>query len=127
MAGTAAQKAQKLKADEWLSRTAFREGFFDGTEFGSRVTVLKYVQENFGDGPGLHVHQYDEIFIILSGKALFKIGEDYIEAETGDVLFGPANIPHKFKNIGFTPLKTMDIHLSEKWIQEDLQDAETDW
>ncbi|MDM6891151.1 cupin domain-containing protein [Enterobacter cloacae] len=105
----------------------FREGHFDGTEFGASVTVLEYVQENFGEGPALHVHKYDEIFIILSGKVLFKIGDDYIEAEAGDVLFGPANVPHRFKNVGFTPLETMDIHLSDKWVQDNLEDSDADW
>lgn len=61
------------------------------------------------------------------GKALFKIGDDYIEAEAGDVLFGPANVPHKFKNVGFTPLQTMDIHLSDKWFQDNLEDSDADW
>lgn len=85
------------------------------------------MQDKYGAGPSLHVHKYAEIFIILSGSALFKIGDEVIEAETGDVLFGPANVPHKFKNIGFAPLETLDIHLSDKWIQQDLEDDDTDW
>ena len=127
MTNTAIRQARKLKAEEWLSMNPFRRGFFDGTEFGVNITVLNYTQANFGEGPTLHVHKYDELFIVLQGKALFKIGEQCIEAEAGDVLFGPANVPHKFKNIGFTPLETMDLHLSDKWIQEDLVDNDPDW
>jgi len=91
------------------------------------LRFLRYTQEAYGAGPSLHVHTYPEIFVILSGTALFKIGEEVIEAQSGDVLFGPANVPHKFKNTGSGPLETLDIHLSEKWTQEDLPDDDPDW
>ncbi len=121
------QKAQKLNAESWLSLPDLKDGNFDGTVFGTTVSVLKYVQEKRGAGPSLHVHTYPEIFIILNGAALFKIGDEYIEAKTGDVLYGPANVPHKFKNTGTEPLETLDIHLSEKWIQQDLPDDDPGW
>lgn len=121
------QQAQKLDAAAWLSLPDLKDGHFDGTVFGANVSVLKYIQEKRGAGPSLHVHTYPEIFIILNGTALFKIGEEVIEAHTGDVLYGPANVPHKFKNTGSVPLETLDIHLSNKWIQEDLPDNDPDW
>lgn len=120
-------KAQKLDAGAWLSLPDLKNGNFDGTVFGTQVSVLRYTQEAYGAGPSLHVHTYPEIFVILSGTALFKIGEEVIEAQSGDVLFGPANVPHKFKNTGSGPLETLDIHLSEKWTQEDLPDDNPDW
>ena len=48
--------------------------------------------------PVWHVHPYDKIFIIREGRALFTVGEIRIEAEAGQIVFGPANIPHKFHN-----------------------------
>ena len=121
------QKAQKLNASAWLSLPDLKNGHFDGTVFGTQVSVLRYTQQELGAGPSLHVHTYPEIFVILSGCALFKIGEEIIEAQAGDILFGPANVAHKFKNTGTGPLETLDIHLSDQWIQEDLPDNDPDW
>lgn len=120
-------RIQTLPAAMWLSGLHPWRGHFDGTTFGVNVTVLNFTQETRGDGPTLHVHTYDEIFILRHGQGVFKIGHVCIEAKEGDVLFGPANIPHAFKNNGDTPLETIDIHLSEKWIQKDLVDTDPDW
>ena len=83
-----------------------------------------HATEEVGRGPAWHVHPYDEVFIIRTGRARYKIGDEVIEAEAGDVLLGPANVPHKFQNIGPGLLETTDIHLSDRWIQEDLEDPE---
>ena len=47
-----------------------------------------------------------------------------LEAEAGDIVLGPANIPHKYHNLGPGPLESIDIHLSPEWIQTDLDDPE---
>ena len=75
-----------------------------------------------GEGPSLHVHPYDEIFVILEGRARFTVGDDVIDAVEGDTVMGPANVPHKFHNAGDGPLRSLDIHLSRTWIQTDLPD-----
>ena len=83
-----------------------------------------YSTDDVGRGPVWHVHPYDEIFIIREGRALFTVGETRIEAEAGQIVFGPANIPHKFHNLGPVRLDTTDIHVSDRWIQADLHDPE---
>lgn len=56
-----------------------------------------------GGGPPLHVHKHeDELFYVLKGRYLFRSGEKEIEAEEGDLIFLPRNIPHTFKNVGET-------------------------
>lgn len=85
---------------------------------------LFYVTDNVGEMPRWHVHPYDEIFIVRLGKALFTIGDKKIEAKAGDILLGPAEIPHKYQNIGPGMLETTDIHLSDRWIQTNLNDPE---
>ncbi|MBF0871636.1 cupin domain-containing protein [Gluconobacter japonicus] len=120
-------RIKTLSADMWLSNLHPWRGHFNGSTFGVNVTVLTFTQANRGDGPTLHVHKYDEIFIVRRGQGIFKIGNVIIEAAEGDVLFGPANTPHAFKNIGDTPLETIDIHLSNKWLQEDLVDTDPNW
>lgn len=116
------KKPTKLNAEQWLKSMHPWAGKFNGSSIGVSVSVFNYTQEKKGDGPRLHVHEYDEIFIIRKGVALFKIGDELIEASEGDVLVGPAFIPHKFKNIGDTPLETTDIHMcseySQKWVDD---------
>ena len=83
-----------------------------------------YATEEIGEGPSWHVHTYDEIFIVRTGQALFTVGEEKIRAAAGDILFGPANIPHKYHNLGPGLLETTDIHLADRWTQTDLDDPE---
>jgi mannose-6-phosphate isomerase-like protein (cupin superfamily) len=113
-----------LKRSEWASDDRHWHGRFEGVDVGTGVTVLFFTTERVGHGPRWHVHPYDEIFIVRRGRALFTIGEDKIEAEAGDILLGPAEIPHKFENLGPGLLETTDIHLSERWIQTNLDDPE---
>lgn len=113
-----------LHRSDWASHEHLWKGYFQGTDMGTGVTVLFYVTENVGEGPRLHVHPYDEIFIVRKGNALFTIGEEKIEAIAGDILLGPAKIPHKYHNIGPGILETTDIHLSNRWIQTNLDDPE---
>jgi mannose-6-phosphate isomerase-like protein (cupin superfamily) len=68
----------------------------------------------------LHVHPYDEIFTITEGRARFTVGDRTIDAEAGDVVLGPANIPHGYQNLGPGRLDSLDIHLSPEWIQYNL-------
>ena len=76
-----------------------------------------------GEGPTLHVHPYDEIFTITEGRARFTVGDRTIDAEAGDVVLGPANIPHGYQNLGPGRLDSLDIHLSPEWIQYNLASA----
>lgn len=96
-------------------------GRFEGYRHDTGVTVLFYATDEIGAGPVLHVHPYDEVFILRAGHGRFTIGEQTIEAQAGDILIGPANVPHKFVNLGPGRLETIDIHQSDRWIQEDLE------
>ena len=113
-----------LHRDEWASGDLFWKGHVEGRVLGGGVTVLFYSTEDVGVGPRWHVHPYDEIFIIREGRALFTVGDRQFEVSTGDVVFGPAEIPHKFRNLGPGRLDTVDIHHSDRWIQKNLDDLE---
>ncbi|MEN9675446.1 MAG: hypothetical protein RIS76_1342 [Verrucomicrobiota bacterium] len=109
----------------WPAPAHLWNGVVDGGRLGTGVTVLFYSTEEVGKGPKWHVHAYDEIFILQSGRAQFTVGDCKFEAQEGDVVFGPANVPHKFINIGPEVLKTIDIHASPRWEQTNLMDPET--
>ena len=114
-----------LDHSEWSSTPdLFWKGHVEGRTFGTGVTVLFYSTDAVGRGPAWHVHPYDEIFIIREGRALFTVGERRIEARAGQIVFGPAEMPHKFHNLGPGRLETTDIHVSDRWIQSDLPDPE---
>lgn len=76
-----------------------------------------------GEGLTLHVHPYDEIFTIIEGRARFTVGDKTIDAAVGDVVLGPANIPHGYQNLGPGKLDSLDIHLSPEGIQDNLADG----
>ncbi len=116
------RKPTLLRRQDWATGGHLWKGYFEGNDLGTGVTVLFYATDKTGEGPRLHVHPYDEVFIIRKGRAQFTIGEKVIEAREGDILLGPAEIPHKYNNIGPGSLETTDIHLSNRWIQTNLDD-----
>ncbi|WP_442583053.1 cupin domain-containing protein [Mesorhizobium sp. ASY16-5R] len=96
-------------------------GSVNGETLPTQVTVLTYGNDEPGTGPMLHVHPYDEVFVIQHGRARFFVGDQVIDAEAGEVVLGPAALPHRFINLGPGRLQTLDIHLSPKWIQTNLE------
>jgi mannose-6-phosphate isomerase-like protein (cupin superfamily) len=98
-------------------------GLIEGKNLQTSITLIRYATDVVGEGPTLHVHPYDEIFMINEGRARFTVGDRTIDAEAGDVVLGPANIPHGYQNVGPGRLDTLDIHLSPEWIQFDLAQA----
>lgn len=98
-------------------------GCIDGLTLGGQITVLTYGTDTVGAGPRLHVHPYDETFIVTEGRARFFVGETTLDAAAGDVVFGPAGVPHRFENLGPGRLQTIDVHHSPTWIQTDLDEG----
>ena len=98
-----------------------RRGSVNGETIATQVTVLAYGNDEPGLGPKLHVHPYDEVFVVQEGRARFFVGDEVIDAEAGEVVLGPAGVPHKFINLGPGRLQTFDIHHSPRWIQTDLE------
>ena len=96
-------------------------GTVAGVDLSGPVTLLAYGTDEVGKGPKLHVHPYDETFIVIQGRARFFVGDSIFDASAGTVVLGPAGMPHKFKNLGPGRLQTIDIHHSPRWIQTDLE------
>lgn len=117
--------ARRITRAEWEEEGRDWKGLVAGDMLDSAITILFYATDEVGTGPRWHVHPYDEVFILRMGRARFTIGSDTIDAEEGDVLMGPAGVPHKYENLGPGRLETTDIHLSPRWIQTDLDDPET--
>ncbi len=116
------KKAAHILHSDWKSKGDDWHGKVEGPDLNSDVTILFFATNEVGVGPSWHSHPYDEIFIIRKGRARFTIGDQVIDAEQGDVLMGPAAVPHKYENLGPGRLESTDIHLSREWIQTDLVD-----
>lgn len=124
MSKQAARPAVRIPGGECRSGSHGWSGVVDGAALGADLTILFFRTDEVGAGPSWHVHPYDEVFVIRRGRARFTIGEKVIDAEAGDVLLGPAAVPHKYHNLGPGSLESIDIHLSRDWVQTDLADPE---
>jgi mannose-6-phosphate isomerase-like protein (cupin superfamily) len=91
-----------------------------GTDIGAGVCVI-VVDSSPGEGPRLHRHPYEEIFVVHEGEATFTLGDEQIVAKPGDVLVAPAGTPHKFVNSGSGGLRQVDIHVSPAFDTEWLE------
>jgi Uncharacterized conserved protein, contains double-stranded beta-helix domain len=74
-----------------------------------------------GRGPGPHRHPYDEIQFIREGRGRYTVNGEEFEAGAGDVLIIKAGEVHSFKVIGDAPLVQLDVHVSPRFIQENLE------
>ena len=109
---------------DWANEPGRWHGRISGADLGGPVSILFFSSDRPGAGPPLHWHPYDEVFIVREGRALFTVGDEKIEASEGDILMGPAGVPHKFKNLGPGRLETTDIHLSDHFEQVEVDDPE---
>jgi quercetin dioxygenase-like cupin family protein len=73
-----------------------------------------------GRGPGPHRHPYDEIQFVQSGRGLWTVDGVEFEAGAGDILVIKAGEVHAFRAIGEEPLVQLDVHMSPRFIQENL-------
>ena len=89
---------------------------FVGAEHAADVSYF-YVENQPGEGPGLHWHPYSETWVVLEGTARITIGEQTFVAVAGDTATGPAFVPHCFTNVGEGMLRIIGIHASPTIIQ----------
>jgi mannose-6-phosphate isomerase-like protein (cupin superfamily) len=97
---------------------------FVGEDHGATVTFL-LVEAAPGDGPRLHRHPYEEIFIVQEGEATFRLADGERIVRAGEIVLVPAGQPHAFKNTGAGPLRQVDIHASPRFVTEWLEDDQS--
>jgi mannose-6-phosphate isomerase-like protein (cupin superfamily) len=107
-----------------LTAKGSRTARFEGEPHGAGVSFF-LVDNDPGQGPGLHRHPYDETWVVLSGQAMITADGVEIEARKGDIVVVGAETPHKFRNTGTDRLEVMCIHASPRMIQEWLEDDGT--
>ena len=95
---------------------------FDGSKYGDTNVSFFLIDAPPGDGPSLHSHPYEEIFVVQAGQATFTVGDATIEATGGQIVIAPAGVPHKFINSGTAQLCSINIHPVSRMITEWLED-----
>ena len=101
------------------SRTAHT---FEGYRYGDTNVSFFLTDAPPGSGPRLHTHPYAEVFVVQEGHATFTAGEKTIEVSGGQVVVVPAGVPHKFVNSGTGWLRQLDIHASDRFVTEWLEE-----
>ena len=70
----------------------------------------------------MHRHPYEEVFLVQEGTATFTAGEETMKVTVGQVVVVPAGVPHKFTNSGTGRLRQVDVHASDRFVTEWLED-----
>ncbi|GAB3900063.1 hypothetical protein GCM10028803_22280 [Larkinella knui] len=98
-----------FKVDAGQDRFNHAITLFDGDTFMTKVSGKDtngdlYVYESSRvkeGGPVLHYHfDQDEMWYVLEGEFLIKVGDVIHQAKAGDSVFGPRNVPHCFAKVG---------------------------
>lgn len=92
---------------------------FVGVDQGEVNVSVFLFNGQLGAGPGPHRHPYDEVQFIREGKGLWNVNGQEFEGKAGDIFVIKAGEVHSFKCTE-APLVQLDIHLSPKFIQENL-------
>ena len=114
----------RTSIDEYLvvERDELRASELRGFDYGDVNVSLIFVDVGPGEGPRLHRHAYEEIFIMLDGQSRFTVGAHTVEARAGQISIVRAGVPHKFVNVGEGRLRQIDIHPSGTFVTEWLED-----
>ncbi|WP_460796718.1 cupin domain-containing protein [Microbacterium sp. GXF0217] len=101
---------------------ASRSRRFVGAEHDADVSYF-YVENQPGEGPGLHWHPYSETWVVLDGSARITRGDETFDAIAGDTATVAPFVPHAFVNAGTGVLRILCIHASAIMIQTFLDQA----
>jgi quercetin dioxygenase-like cupin family protein len=95
MTDALAVRSDEGEARWWLGALAVIKAAAADT--GGHLTVVDVTDPPGVEAP-LHVHhREDEAFWILEGDVTFEVGGKMIEATAGDFVFGPRDVPHRYK------------------------------
>ena len=105
-----------------VERDELRDSELRGCDYGEVNVSLIFVDIGPGEGPRLHRHAYEEIFIMLDGQARFTVGAHTVEARADQIIIVRSGVAHKFVNVGEGRLRQIDVHPSGTFVTEWLED-----
>jgi quercetin dioxygenase-like cupin family protein len=93
---------------------------FVGADNGDVSVSVFLFDGKLGSGPGPHRHPYDEVQFIQQGRGMWNVDGVEFEGGAGDIFVIKAGEVHSFKCTE-APLVQLDVHLSPRFIQENLE------
>jgi mannose-6-phosphate isomerase-like protein (cupin superfamily) len=118
-------------ADFVLPGGRTRTAKFEGEVYQSGASFF-FVDNDPGQGVGLHWHPYSETWVVIDGEVTFRVGDalgdavdaviDELPAQAGAIVTVPPQRHHGFTNTGSGALRMMCIHAGPRIIQFDLED-----
>jgi mannose-6-phosphate isomerase-like protein (cupin superfamily) len=100
---------------------------FVGAEHGDVPFSIILVHSRPGVGPKVHRHPYAEVFIVESGRATFRLGDETVVVDEGHVVVGPPDVAHGFVNAGPGELRLVAIHGASRFVTEWLAGPDPAW
>jgi quercetin dioxygenase-like cupin family protein len=95
-----AREPYRLTAEEGIADVWWKTGRITvkaGPDETGNAFSQFVVDDPRGSGPPLHVHHNeDETFYVLEGQITMFVGDERIDLEAGDYLFGARGIPHAY-------------------------------
>lgn len=80
----------------------------------SESAILAVVEYEPGGHTPVHLHpKMEQMEIVLSGRALWEVGEMEREVGPGDIIFCPRNVKHGYKVLGNQPFRFFQIEWNE--------------
>jgi mannose-6-phosphate isomerase-like protein (cupin superfamily) len=90
----------------------------DGSTTGHRLGLAEIVLAPYTAGPPQHRHaRHDEGFYVVSGTAVFTVGETEHRAPAGTLVMVPPGAPHTFANLGGEPLVMINTFTPDLYVQ----------
>ena len=87
-----------------IEETPWRPNYrkWDITRAGDGTTSsdLSYSEVGVGAGAPLHVHESDELIVVLEGALEVRLGDEVQQAGRDHTLVIPPNLPHGFTSVG---------------------------
>ena len=98
-----------------------------GADHGDVPFSLILVHSQPGVGPKLHRHPYPEVFIVESGQATFRIGDETMVIGERHLVVSPPGEAHGFVNSGTGELRLTAIHGAPRFDTEWLAGPDPTW
>ena len=101
---------KEISKEEAGGHYGISQTMFIGPDINSEATIIALVQYAPGGNTPVHYHpNMEQIEIVISGKALWEIGEFEQEVGPGDVIFCPRFVKHGYKVLGDQPFKFLQL------------------
>jgi quercetin dioxygenase-like cupin family protein len=81
------------------------------------LSLLEFAVEP-GGSVDLHFHKrQSDSFYVLEGELEFQVGDRVVLATAGSYVLAPPNVVHRFRNVGDSPARALNIHVPGGFVE----------